>query len=134
RLPSEVPPWFVVTNPRLVSAPADFDCRPIAAACPPTVGVELQGTRRDITIQDVIATAGSRIPSADASLRAFSVAFVLLTHKGREVNPKSLAHVAAIRQQWEQFFATAVGGRATMSTQLLTAPVTQLQLNLPKAG
>jgi hypothetical protein len=128
---SEVQPWFVVTNPTLVSAPADFTCRPINPACGPAIGVQMRGTRRDLTIQDVIAIAGPRVPGSDTAQKDFSVGFVLLTKRGQEANPKSVAHVEDIRQQWETFFSKAVDSRGTMTTKLVPIrPTTTSQLNL----
>ncbi|PYS40659.1 MAG: hypothetical protein DMG14_09855 [Acidobacteria bacterium] len=134
RSPAEVPPWFVVANPRLISAPPGFDCLPIDAACPPTIGVELSGTRRDLTINDVIAIAGTRIPNFESAQKDFSVAFVLVTKSGQEASPKSIAHLDAIREDWRNFFVTAVDGRGTMMTNLLYPAVTALNLSIATSG
>jgi hypothetical protein len=130
----EVPPWFVVTNPRLVSAPSGFNCAPINAACAPAIGVVLSGTRRDITINDIIATAGVRVPAFENAQKDFSVAFVLITKSAQEVDPNSVAHVDAIRQGWQDFFPAAVEGRGTMATKLLYPAITQLDLELAASG
>jgi hypothetical protein len=133
RAASEVPPWFIVTNPRFDSGPSDFRCLPLNASCPPAVGVEMSGTRRNMAIEEVISIAGPRIPASDAQ-KEFSAAFILVTKQGQDANPKSVAQLDTIRQQWEQFFLQAVEGRGTMKTRLEYHSITELQIPLPTNG
>jgi hypothetical protein len=131
---SEVPPWFVVSNPRLIFAPPDFKCFPMVPACAPALGVDFSGIRRNVTIDDLTALVGPRAPSAADSQKAFSVAFILITRRGQEANAGSVAHVENIRRQWEPFFAGAVDGRASMSTGLVYTPTTRMAARLPASG
>ncbi len=131
---TEVPPWFVVANPRMLSAPPGFTCTTFVASCAPAVGVEFSGTRRDLTINNVISIAGARVPSAANSQKDFSVAFILITRQGQEANGKSITHIENVRRQWEQFFVSAVDGRATMTTSLLYPLTTRMQVSIPANG
>lgn len=126
RSAAEVPPWFVITNPAIVQTPPNFPnaCRNLAILpeCGPLVGVDLTGTRRDVTIQEVIQAMGPRIPSSDTAPKQFRVAFILLTERGRAPRATSVQQVDLIRQQWEQFFNSAVDNRGSMQTNLLYLP------------
>ncbi len=124
RAASEVPPWFVVTNPRFSSTPAsNFPsyCLNLneLPSCPPFVGIQLSGARQNVTIGDVISHLGPRIPSFEEAQKDFRVAFILVTRRGQSPRQSSLQFLESFRTQWESFFGSAVDGRGTMSTGLL---------------
>jgi hypothetical protein len=66
---TQVPPFFYVENPTSVSPPR-------TATSNPEVGVTFSGTRRTVTIEDVIAVHGQRAPSAADIPRVYRQAFV----------------------------------------------------------
>ena len=75
-----------------------------------------------ISIDQVIAAMGPRLPLVSESQRSFSTAFILVVPSGAQPRGEDLNKVEEIRLQWEEHFRKATGGRATMSTTLVTAP------------
>jgi Tol biopolymer transport system component/flagellar hook assembly protein FlgD/fibronectin type 3 domain-containing protein len=67
---SEVPPMVLIENP-------DLDPTQI-----PTVGTTITGTARTVTIDDIIAVEGERIPSAADAQKSFKTAFLYVTAPG----------------------------------------------------
>ena len=124
RSAAEVPPWFVVANPLITNFPPDFPagCRGELRTCPPYIGLDFSGVRREVTVDELITDVGPRIPSSAQSQKNFRVAFILLTQAGQAPRPGSVAKVDAIRAAWETFFESAVDGRGTMRTDLLYPP------------
>jgi hypothetical protein len=118
RSPDDVPPWFIVSNPALISAPSDFSCAPLTASCMATAGVVFSGTRRDVTIQNVITAMGQRDPTFENAQKDFALAFVLVTPQGQAASADTLLHLDTVRKEWEKFFVAAVDNRATMTTEL----------------
>jgi hypothetical protein len=107
---AEVPPFFYVANP------AGTNQRPESS---PQTGVTFTGTRRDVTIQDVVAAMGPRRPSVDGSPREHRQAFVYVLSVGRTRDPAAeVAKLDAIRQAWATFFARATGERMSAETRL----------------
>jgi hypothetical protein len=121
---AEVPPWFVVANPTLQTPiPVNFpsSCRILTQlpACGPFVGIQLSGSRHDLTIEDIVTAAGPRIPGYDEAQKDFRVAFILVTQANSTVKAGSLEKLSALRSEWESFFGRAVDARGTMNTDLL---------------
>ena len=75
-----------------------------------------------ISIDQVIAAMGPRLPPASDSQKSFSTAFILVVPNGTQPTGEDLNKVEGIRLQWEEHFRRATAGRATMSTTLVTAP------------
>lgn len=74
------------------------------------------GTRRAVTIEDVIAVEGVRSPASDESQRTFNVAFVYLTADGETAAPDRLARLADLRDTFISYWSHITGGRSTMTT------------------
>ena len=108
---TQVPPFFYVENPTDVVPPK-------TATSSPTVGVTFSGTRRDVTIDDVIAVMGQRIPSAAHSQREFRQAFVYVVGPGRAADPLALEKLDRIRMAWDQFVPAATDFRMRVDTRL----------------
>jgi hypothetical protein len=106
---SEVPPTFYVDNP----SGANFD--PEAA---PQTGVSFSGTRRDVTIADVVAVMGHRNPPAAQAPRLHRQAWVYVVSRGRSADPAALTTLDTIRRGFEGFFAQATGNRMNVDTRL----------------
>ena len=102
---ADVPPMFLV---RSVSGSADS---------PPRIGVDLQGTRKDVLIQDVINAMGPRVPSAATAQKNFREAFVYVVTGARETSDE-LAKLERIRTAWETYFSDSTGRRGSMNTRL----------------
>src|SRR5688572_19554912 len=111
---SEVPPFFYVQSPENVVPPR-------TAESSPQVGVTFTGVRRDVTIDDVIAVLGPRIPSAADSPRQFRQAFVYVVAPGRTADPIALEKLDRIRMAWDQYVSTATDSRMRVETRLSLA-------------
>ncbi|RMG47938.1 MAG: hypothetical protein D6723_15685, partial [Acidobacteria bacterium] len=103
--PSEVPPFFYIKDP------TETDGR--TASSPPEVGVTVMGTRRDVTVSQIIEVEGQRTPPYPIAPRHFTQAFVLVVPPGSSVSAADINKLENIRQSWELFFNFITGGRAT---------------------
>jgi len=104
RQPEEVPPTFYVKSP----IPASV----VARGALPQVGVGFGGTRRDVTIEELIATEGRRRPDATVSQRQFRFGFVLVVPEGTTPTDDQLQQVETYRSNFEKAFAKYAAGRA----------------------
>ncbi len=111
----EVPEMFVVMNPTGTSR------SPTSA---PEVGVAFGGTRKEISIDSIIAANGHRTPSVLQSPKVVRQAFILLTRKGTPATSEQIAKVQTIRDAWVSFFNRQTGGRGWVDTSLQTSPGT----------
>ena len=104
--PSEVPPLFIVRS---------GDVLPEA---PPEAGVQLHGERVDLTIDDVIAAEGPRVPSSAQAPHSFNMAFVLVERNGQAPSAASLQKLETFRTRWEAYFGEATKGLGSVDTSL----------------
>jgi hypothetical protein len=109
RAPEEVPPTF------LVSAPG------YTAARSPQTGVSFDGTRRDISVQDVIQAAGRRTPDYTVAQRRFRFGFLLVAPAGTTPASSQLAQLETYRSLFEGFYQQAASGRAAAEATLKRA-------------
>jgi hypothetical protein len=108
---TQVPPIFYVQDPTTTSSRVN-------AASDPEVGITFSGTRRDVTIDDVIAAVGPRVPSAADSPKVFRQAFVYVVSAGRTAEPAAIAKLDRIRVAWDQFLSSATDSRLKADTRL----------------
>jgi hypothetical protein len=108
---SQVPPVFVVQNITEVSPVRN-------ARSSPEVGVTFRGTRRNVTIDEIISSTGRRVPSAAVSKRDYRQAFVYVTSAGRETDAGAVEKLDRIRVAWEQFLSAATNSRMRVDTRL----------------
>jgi len=108
---SQVPPFFYVQNATNVTPRR-------TATSAPEVGVTFSGTRRDVTIDAVIAANGPRVPSAADSPREYRQAFLYVTSPGRVVASTEIAKIDRIRIAWDQFLSEATDSRMRVDTRL----------------
>ena len=113
RDPSEVPAMFLVTNPTSATASLGNATRT------PEVGVEFDGVRKEIRIEDIIEAAGARRPDSSVSQRQFRQAFVLLVDEGAQPKPESLRTLRQLRRWWLSFIDLHSEGRASGSADLV---------------
>src|SRR5688572_8646798 len=85
--PSEVPDFFVLRNQRMVGRT-------------PEGNAIYSGEKVPITIQDVIAHNGPRLPPFDISQKAHNTAMVAVTLKGRKPSAAMLAQLEGIGAAW----------------------------------
>jgi len=106
RGPYEVPPTFLVRNSNVSNS--SF----------PQVNVILRGERQDITIDDLIAAEGRRVPDDTVSQRLFRFAFILIVPAGAEPSPDDIQQLETYRSEFESYFNRASGERAFAGASL----------------
>jgi hypothetical protein len=106
---ADVPPFYYIDG-----------CFNPAAA--PRIGLPVQGRRIDLTIDQIIAAEGPRVPAADKSPHSFNMAFILVGPPGEFPSEESIAKVDRIRAAWEPYFAQVTDGHGTVSTTLKPKP------------
>jgi hypothetical protein len=102
---ADVPPFYYVDG--------CFD--PTAA---PEVGAVIQGSRIDLTLDDIIAAEGPRTPEAAKAPHTFNMAFILVAMADQFPSDDSIAKVDGIRAAWEPYFAQATDGHGSVSTAI----------------
>jgi hypothetical protein len=100
--PAEVPDFFILRN--LVPAGRDANSHPIFKA-----------DRTKVTIQDVIAAEGPRLPAVDKSQRQFNTGMVIVVQQGAKPSTHLIERTNGIRKQWMEYFSIATGRRASMT-------------------
>jgi hypothetical protein len=105
----EVPRAFYVENPS--GATQDRESAP-------RTGVSFSGTRREVSIGDVVAAMGRRDPPASRSPRQHRQAWVYVVGRDRTADPAAIAKLEAIRAAFEGFFEGATGSRMSVETRL----------------
>jgi hypothetical protein len=99
---AEVPDFFILRN--LVPAGRDANGHPIFKA-----------DRTKVTIQDVIAVEGPRLPDVEHSQRNFNTGIVVITEHGQKPSQSLLENAEGIRKQWIDYWSTTTGHRSTMT-------------------
>jgi len=101
--PAEVPDFFILRNLQPVGR--DANGHPIFKA-----------DRTKITIQDVIAAEGPRLPAVDKAQKNFNTGMVLVVEHGKTPSAKLVESVNGIRERWMDYWTTTTGHRSTMTT------------------
>ncbi|OFW02944.1 MAG: hypothetical protein A3G20_06040, partial [Acidobacteria bacterium RIFCSPLOWO2_12_FULL_59_11] len=92
---------------------------PIDPGRAPRTGVTFPGRRADITLDQIIQANGPRLPNSVIAPKRFNFAFVLVTPRGSSPDSSQVAHLDAIRQDWEPYFAAATSFRGTAQAGLV---------------
>lgn len=103
--PAEVPDFFLLRN--LVPAGKDANGHPIFKA-----------DRTKVSIQDVIAAEGPRVPDVDHSQRNFNTGFVVVVEHGQKPSQELVDRTNAIRERWIDYWWTTTGHRSSMTTNV----------------
>ncbi len=121
----EVPPMVLIENSE------------IDKTLPPQENVTISGTKQMVTIEDIIAAEGPRIPSAADSQKEFRFAFILVTGQNEEVSSSTLRGLNDVRNAFMTRFAILTGGRAVahvypqaMPTETTGTPTTVSDENI----
>jgi hypothetical protein len=101
--PSEVPDFFILRN--LVAAGRDANGHPIFKA-----------DRTKVTVQDVIAVEGPRMPDVDHAQKNFNTGMVVVVEHGKTPSKELLERTEGIRLRWMDYWETTTGHRSTMTT------------------
>ena len=88
----------------------------------PDIGVGIQGRRQDVTVDQIIAAEGERVPAADRAPHGFNMAFVLVAEAGQFPSAETIAKLDRIRAAWEPYFGQATDGNGAVSTALKPRP------------
>jgi hypothetical protein len=99
---AEVPDFFVLNN--LVRVGRDANGHAVFRA-----------ERTKVTIQDVIAAEGPRLPDVDHSQRKFNTGIVVVVAHGQSPSHELIERANGIRQQWIEYWETTTGRRASMT-------------------
>jgi hypothetical protein len=99
---SEVPDFFILRN--LVAAGRDANGHPIFKA-----------DRTKVTIADVIAAQGPRLPDVDHAQKQFNTGMVVMVEHGKTPSRELIERANGIRTAWIDYFATVTGHRAAMT-------------------
>lgn len=100
--PSEVPDFFILRN--LVPAGRDANGHPIFKA-----------DRTKVTVQDVIAAEGPRLPAVETAQKKFNTGMVVIVEHGATPSKELIERTNAIREQWIDYWATTTGRRSSMT-------------------
>ena len=128
--PEEVPPFTILTGeggldslPTMPSGESiGLNCASSPLSVPPQVAATVAAFTREVTLADVIALEGPRVPDHLSSQKAFRQALVLVARQGRFPTPAAIAHLNRLRQEWESYYAAASGGRGSVDTARSTPP------------
>lgn len=97
-LPKEqVPPMLLIANPS------------IDAATTPVAGATISGIATTVTIDEIVAAVGERIPVSTQAQKAFKIGYILLTRPGTEPG-SAPATVATLGNAFAGGFAQLTGG------------------------
>jgi hypothetical protein len=100
---AEVPGFFLLKN--LVPIGKDKNGHPVFKA-----------ERTKVTIQDVVAAEGPRLPDVAHSQRKFNTGFVVIVEYRQVPSRELLERANGIRRQWIDYWETTTGHRASMTT------------------
>jgi hypothetical protein len=100
--PPEVPDFFILRN--LAPAGRDVNGHPIFKA-----------DRTKVTIQDVIAVEGPRLPDVDHSQKKFNTGMVVVVEHGKTPSRELIERTNGIRERWMDYWATTTGHRSSMT-------------------
>jgi hypothetical protein len=99
---AEVPDFFILRN--LVPAGKDANGHAVFKA-----------DRAKVTIQEVIAEEGPRLPGVARSQRAFNTGMVIVVRHGEKPSRELVERAEGIRKQWMDYFSITTGHRASMT-------------------
>ncbi|MBM3755714.1 MAG: hypothetical protein FJW38_17225 [Acidobacteria bacterium] len=120
RAPEEVPPTFLVEGASI--SPGIVD---------PRVGVAFGGVRRNVTVDDLIAVEGRRVPDHTVEQRRYRIAFILIVPEDTEPSAADVAKLERYRAEFSEAYGRFSEGRIQMESELLRS----LRLSIePAAG
>jgi len=96
----------------------------------PEAGAVISGTANYVTINDIIAVEGERIPQASTSQKTFRTAFVLITAPNTFTG-NELSGIENIRSGWSGRFAELTGGKGSITE---VAPSITIAVSSPSDG
>ena len=114
RSAAEVPSFFFINNPTNTGG------RTSSSA--PAIGVTVNGTRQNVTVNQIQTCEGSRSPSSGFTAvnqtTTWKQAFVLLIPEGTTAPSGDVTKIDTIRTAWVSYFNTGTDGRGSVDTTL----------------
>ncbi len=96
----------------------------------PEPGAIISGTTKTVTIDDIIAAEGERVPGATDSQKAFKTAFIFITQPGTFTGNET-ASIETLRNAWAGRFSALTGGKASIAE---VTPGISISINFPANG
>lgn len=108
---ADVPSFSLIENPDVdpLGIPRDND--------------KIDGTLKQLTLADVIAAEGPRIPDAAAAPKEFRLAFALVTAPGEKPSQSQINAINAVRDGFQTRFSILTGGRGVTHVYPEAKPV-----------
>ena len=112
----EVQPSFVIEDPHdcVDSQLPNMECPPASAHRFQAPSFTVSGTRRDITVDDVIAAHGERVPAFPDAPNKFELSFLLLKRPDETLCDDQYALIDAIIDRSMMMWVGQTRGRATL--------------------
>jgi hypothetical protein len=101
--PEEVPPFFILRNLQRTGQ-QDANGHPI-----------YKGDKTEITIAEVIAAMGPRVPDFNGAQKKFNTAIVVMTMPGKPTTKELISAANNIGEHWIAYWSKTTGGRSVMT-------------------
>lgn len=89
----------------------------------PQPGVSISGVAKQVTVEDIIAAEGPRVPGADASQKEFKFAFIYLKSASAEVDSSTLLALKRFRENFVTRLSILTGGRSVANVYPQAKPL-----------
>ncbi|WAS98310.1 MYXO-CTERM sorting domain-containing protein [Nannocystis punicea] len=124
---AEVQPWFVIEDPHdcIDSALPDQTCPEPNSFLFNAESFTVSGTRREVTVDDVIQAEGERVPAYPDAPNEFGISFVLVKRPGEVLCEEEYALIDEIVDRSIDMWVGQTRGRATIINRTFSAdPIT----------
>lgn len=114
--PEDVEPFFAIESPSdcVDSASQDGGCAPPDAFQFQADSYTVTGTRRDLTVQDIIASEGARVPAWPDAPSEYDVSFILIKRPDETLSEEELEAMDAIVRRSIEIFDAQTRGLASI--------------------
>ena len=116
---SEVDTLWYVDGPTNLNPPIAYE-----PSSQPTIGVSFDGLKTPVTISQIVAANGLRVPTPATSQKTFRMAWVLVIRNGDTPTAADLFKLENFRGAWGPYFASAVDGLGTFDNTVNSIPGT----------
>jgi hypothetical protein len=111
---AEVAPFYFIA----AAQGTDGFGEPLTAESSPERGAVVKGRRRNVLIDDVIASSGTRAPDYENAPKTFREAWIVLYRPNKPPAAGEISKVDAARNAWPGFFQLKTKGRGSVTTTL----------------
>lgn len=125
--PKEVEPWFVIEDPHdcVDSQLPDQECPPPSSFLFKAESFTVRGTRREVTVDDVIAVEGERVPAWPDAPSEFGLSFLLVKRPGEVLCEEEYAVIDEVIERSIDQWVGQTRGRANIINRTFSAdPIT----------